>query len=57
LGRDDFQCVLVGGGPHQPAIKACAEDVGVADLCTFTGRVSDEELCRVLSTADLGVVG
>ncbi len=55
LGRDDFHCVLVGGGPHQPAIKAYAEEIGVADLCTFTSRVSDEELCRVLSSADLGV--
>ena len=28
---------------------------GVAELCTFTGRVSDDELCRILSSADLGV--
>jgi glycosyltransferase involved in cell wall biosynthesis len=27
----------------------------VAELCTFTGRVSDEDLCRILSSADLGV--
>lgn len=55
LKRDDFHCVLVGGGPHQPAIKAYADEVGVAELCTFTGRVSDEDLCRILSSADLGV--
>ena len=55
LGRDDFHCVLVGGGPHQPSIKAYTEELGVADLCTFTGRVSDDELCRILSSADLGV--
>jgi glycosyltransferase involved in cell wall biosynthesis len=55
LGRDDVHCVLVGGGPHQPAVKAYAEELGVADLCTFTGRVSDEDLCRVLSSADVGV--
>ena len=53
--RHDFHCVLVGGGPHQPAIKAYAEEIGVADLCTFTGRVSDEDLCRILSSADIGV--
>ena len=23
--RDDFHCILVGGGPHQPAVAACAE--------------------------------
>jgi glycosyltransferase involved in cell wall biosynthesis len=55
LGRDDLHCVLVGGGPHQPAIKAYAEEIGVAELCTFTGRVSDDDLCRILSSADVGV--
>jgi glycosyltransferase involved in cell wall biosynthesis len=54
-GRDDVHCVLVGGGPHQPAIKAYAEQVGAADICQFTGRVSDEVLCEVLSSADVGV--
>jgi glycosyltransferase involved in cell wall biosynthesis len=55
LGRDDLHCVLVGGGPHQPAIKAYADEIGVAEMCTFTGRVSDDLLCRVLSSADVGV--
>jgi glycosyltransferase involved in cell wall biosynthesis len=53
--RDDIHCVLVGGGPHQPSIKGYAEEIGVSDLCTFTGRVSDDDLCRILSSADLGV--
>jgi glycosyltransferase involved in cell wall biosynthesis len=53
--RDDIHCVLVGGGPHQPSIKAYAEELGVAELCTFTGRVSDDVLCRILSSADVGV--
>jgi glycosyltransferase involved in cell wall biosynthesis len=55
LERDDFHCVIVGGGPHQPAIKAYAEEIGVMNTCTFTGRVSDEELGRILSSADIGV--
>ena len=55
FGRDDIHCVLIGGGPHQPSVKAYAEEIGVAELCTFTGRVSDDELCRILSSADLGV--
>jgi glycosyltransferase involved in cell wall biosynthesis len=55
LGRRDFHCVFVGGGPHQPAIVRYAGALGVADLCTFTGRVSDDELCRILSSADLAV--
>jgi glycosyltransferase involved in cell wall biosynthesis len=53
--RDDIHCVLVGGGPHQPSIKAYAEELGIAELCTFTGRVSDDVLCRILSSANVGV--
>lgn len=55
FGRSDVHCVLVGGGPYQPEIKAYAEELGVSDFCTFTGRVSDDDLCRVLSSADVGV--
>jgi glycosyltransferase involved in cell wall biosynthesis len=53
--RSDIHCVLVGGGPHQPVIRDYAAELGVADLCTFTGRVSDDILCRVLSSADIGI--
>jgi glycosyltransferase involved in cell wall biosynthesis len=55
LHRHDLHAVLVGGGPEQPAIRAYAAEQGVADICTFTGRVSDDELCRILSSADLAV--
>lgn len=57
FGRNDFHCVLVGGGPHQSAIQAYAQAEGVGTLCTFTGNVSDvQALCRILSSADVGVV-
>lgn len=55
LGRNDVHCVFVGGGPEQERIRNYATERGVSDLCTFTGRVSDEVLCRVLSSADVGV--
>jgi glycosyltransferase involved in cell wall biosynthesis len=55
IGRDDVHCVLVGGGPHQRAMVEFAEAQGVAALCTFTGRVSDDDLCRILSSADVAV--
>ncbi len=55
FGRDDFHCVFIGGGTHRSEIMAEAEGIGVADLCTFTGVVSDEDLCRILSSADVGV--
>jgi len=56
LGRSDFHCILIGGGPHQPAVVAAAAAEGVAELCTFTGTISDDEkLCRILSSADVAV--
>jgi glycosyltransferase involved in cell wall biosynthesis len=55
FGRRDVRCVLMGGGPHQPAIARYAEEIGVTDCCTFTGRVSDETLCEVLSSAEIGI--
>ncbi|MCZ6457686.1 MAG: glycosyltransferase, partial [Actinobacteria bacterium] len=55
LGRNDFHCVVIGGGVQQPIVKAYAEELGVDDLFTFTGVVSDDELCRILSSADIGI--
>ena len=53
--RNDFAVLFVGGGPHQPAIRAYAEEQGIGDVARFTGRVSDDELCRILSSATLGI--
>jgi glycosyltransferase involved in cell wall biosynthesis len=55
LKRTDIHCIFMGGGPHQKAIADYAVEIGVQELCTFTGRVSDEDLCRVLSSADIGI--
>jgi glycosyltransferase involved in cell wall biosynthesis len=55
FGRDDFHTVFIGGGTHRSEIMAEAQEIGVADLCTFTGVVSDDDLCRILSSADVGV--
>ena len=55
LGATDVHCVFVGGGPHQQVIKDYADELGVAEICHFTGRVSDELLSEILSSADIGV--
>lgn len=54
-GRTDFHVLFVGGGPHQAAIKAYAEAEGIMAYAGFTGRVSDDMLCRILSSATLGI--
>jgi glycosyltransferase involved in cell wall biosynthesis len=53
--RRDFHCVLIGGGTYQPTAAAYAEEIGVGHMCTFTGIVSDEMLCRVLSSGDVAI--
>jgi glycosyltransferase involved in cell wall biosynthesis len=55
LDRKDFHCVLIGGGTYQPTVAAYAKEIGIDHLCTFTGVVSDEMLCRILSSADVAI--
>jgi glycosyltransferase involved in cell wall biosynthesis len=53
-GGDVFT-VLVGGGPHQEELRRYAGELGLGTATRFTGRVSDDELCRILSSADVAV--
>jgi glycosyltransferase involved in cell wall biosynthesis len=55
LGPGAVHYVLMGAGPHFDKIVAYAEDQGVADDITFTGRADNDTICRVLSTADVAV--
>jgi glycosyltransferase involved in cell wall biosynthesis len=55
LGSDAVHYVLMGAGPHFDKIVAYAKNQGVSDQITFTGRVDNDMICRVLSTADLAV--
>jgi glycosyltransferase involved in cell wall biosynthesis len=53
--RTDIHFALVGGGTSLDEMKRLAEELGVADFVTFTGRVPDSELLAVLNTADVCV--
>ena len=55
MKRTDIQFGLVGGGTELAAMRKLAEELGVADYVTFTGRVPDEELLAMLNTADVCV--
>jgi glycosyltransferase involved in cell wall biosynthesis len=55
FGRDDIHFGLVGGGTSLEAMKTLAQELGVADYVTFTGRVPDGELLAMLNTADICV--
>ncbi len=51
--RDDFHVIVIGGGSAWEEVKELAVATGVSSLFTFAGTVTDEELCRILSSATL----
>ena len=53
--RTDVHFGLVGGGTELAALKRRAAELGVEEHVTFTGRVPDQELLAMLSTADVCV--
>ncbi len=55
MKRTDIQFGLVGGGTELAAMRALARVLDVHDYVTFTGRVSDDALLTMLSTADVCV--
>ena len=55
LNRQDVHFGLVGGGTELSAMRALADELGVAKFVTFTGRVSDQEMLEMLNTADVCV--
>lgn len=54
-GRNDVQFVIAGSGPECGAVEQLAHQIGVDDIVTFTGRISDDDLFSLLSTADVCV--
>ena len=55
LGRRDIQFICVGGGPELPSLRKLLADKGLEDMFYFTGRISDEALLEILSSADVCV--
>ncbi len=55
LKRTDVHFGLVGGGTELTSLKEYAEELNISEYVTFTGRVSDEEMLKMLNTADVCV--
>jgi glycosyltransferase involved in cell wall biosynthesis len=51
--RTDFYCVAIGTGDSLEGLKTLSHDLGLDDYVWFTGRVSDDDLIRYLSTSDI----
>jgi glycosyltransferase involved in cell wall biosynthesis len=55
LGRRDVHFTCVGGGPGLERLRKMVVEKNIQDIVNFTGRIPDEELLEVLSTADVCV--
>lgn len=55
FGRQDIQFLLVGDGDVASDLRAMAHEKGLDEWVYFTGRIPDEELQEVLSTADVAL--
>jgi glycosyltransferase involved in cell wall biosynthesis len=55
LGRHDVHFTCVGGGTELPTLRKMVLEKQISDIVNFTGRISDQELLEILSTADVCV--
>ena len=55
LGRRDIHFTCVGGGPGLPGLRKLVQDKNLEDMVNFTGRIPDDQLLEILSTADVCV--
>jgi glycosyltransferase involved in cell wall biosynthesis len=54
-GRNDVHFTCVGGGPGLAGLQKMVQEKQLEDTVNFTGRIPDEQLLDVLSTADVCV--
>jgi glycosyltransferase involved in cell wall biosynthesis len=55
LGREDIAFTLIGSGDCFDDLVALRDELGLAGHVEFTGRVPDDLVRRVMSTADVGL--
>jgi glycosyltransferase involved in cell wall biosynthesis len=55
LHRRDISFTLIGSGDCFDELNEMRDRLGLADYVEFTGRVPDETVAAILSTADVGV--
>src|SRR5277367_6387571 len=51
-GRSDIHFTCIGGGPGLAGLRKMTRDKGLEDSVNFTGRITDQQLLEILSSAD-----
>jgi glycosyltransferase involved in cell wall biosynthesis len=55
LNRTDIHFTLIGSGDLQPKLRKMSNRLGLDEFVEFTGRIPDQQVKEIISTADLGV--
>ena len=55
LRGEDWHAIFIGEGEVRPAMEALAARLGIAGLVEFAGWREDDDIRRILSTADVGL--
>jgi glycosyltransferase involved in cell wall biosynthesis len=55
LRREDIAFTLIGAGDSYADLVALRDELGLAGHVEFTGRASDEQVARIMSTAHVGL--
>ena len=52
MPKEKWQLTIVGGGSLEAPLKALTKELRLEDNVIFTGMVSHEEVCRIMSESD-----
>jgi glycosyltransferase involved in cell wall biosynthesis len=55
MNRDDIAFTLIGAGDCFDELQSLRQELGLEDVVHFTGRVPDDTVASILSTADVGI--
>ena len=55
MGRDDIAFTIIGGGDCFDELVALCDELKLAGHVEFTGRIPDDMVKRIMSTADIGL--
>ena len=54
-GRKDIGFVLIGSGECLASLHQLRDSYGLGEYIRFTGRIPDDEVLRIMSSADIGI--
>jgi glycosyltransferase involved in cell wall biosynthesis len=55
VGRTDVSFTFIGGGESYDELVALRDELGLGDYLELPGRLPDDDVARLLSTADVGL--